>query len=71
MSISTRCRVCKTPTETGFNINFDLVPICERCAMSITLQQVQWMSKLYNAKNPMVESEFNQFLKDDEEGITG
>lgn len=66
-----KCRLCKTPTEDGFNINFELVPICERCAISVTLQQVSHISRMYNAKHPMVESEFNQFLKDDEEGITG
>lgn len=54
-NMNPKCRLCKTPTETGFNINFDLVPVCERCAMAITLQQVQCISKQYNAKFPTVE----------------
>ena len=37
-----KCRICKTPTEIGFNIDFDLVPICEGCAAAIFLQQANW-----------------------------
>lgn len=33
------------PTEVGFNINFDIVPICEDCAMTIFIQQAQWLVK--------------------------
>jgi hypothetical protein len=40
-----KCRLCKTPTEIGFNINFDLIPICEDCAVSIFIQQAQWYVK--------------------------
>lgn len=36
------CRLCGEKTQSGFNINFKLVPVCESCADSITLQQVQY-----------------------------
>ena len=40
------CRVClKKKTSIRFNINFDPVPVCDDCAWSIALQQVQEASK--------------------------
>ena len=39
-----RCKVCgKVRAESYFNIGFKQVYICEWCANSITMQQVQWM----------------------------
>lgn len=49
-----KCRICKTPTEVGFNINLDLVPICESCATSIFIQQASWFVK-ENRKNKKVQ----------------
>ena len=40
-----KCRICKTPTEVGFNVNLDVVPICEDCATAIFIQQAQWYVK--------------------------
>jgi DNA-directed RNA polymerase subunit RPC12/RpoP len=40
-----KCKICKAPTEASFNLNFDLVPICEYCASKIFLQQAQWYVK--------------------------
>jgi hypothetical protein len=40
-----KCRICKTPTETGFNINLDLVPICKDCATAIFAQQAAWYAR--------------------------
>lgn len=45
MSPNPKCRICKTPTEVGFNINLDVVPICEECASKFFLQQAQWYVK--------------------------
>ena len=42
---SNKCKICKAPTESSFNLNFDLVPICEWCASKIFLQQAQWYVK--------------------------
>jgi hypothetical protein len=36
------CKVCGDKTNSGFNIDFKLVPICEGCAAAIFLQQAQW-----------------------------
>lgn len=33
------CRLCGDPTEVVFNIRLHRVPVCERCACSITMQQ--------------------------------
>lgn len=33
------CRLCGVKTKNGFNIDFKLVPICEKCANSVMLQQ--------------------------------
>ena len=40
-----KCKLCDEPTDTGFNINFKLTPICESCANSIFLQQASWLTK--------------------------
>ena len=37
-----KCKLCKTNTNVGFNINFKLVPVCEDCAASIFLQQAKY-----------------------------
>jgi hypothetical protein len=36
------CKICDDKTEVGFNINFEMIPICEKCATSIFLQQAKW-----------------------------
>jgi hypothetical protein len=36
------CKVCSEKTVNVFNINFKAVPICERCAVAIFLQQATW-----------------------------
>lgn len=41
-----KCKICDTQTNTGFNINFELVPICESCATAIFLQQAQYYAQL-------------------------
>lgn len=40
------CKICDRETETGFNIGFNLVPICEDCAASIFIQQSRWYVSL-------------------------
>jgi hypothetical protein len=30
-------------TTNGFNINFKLVPICQRCSSSIFIQEARWV----------------------------
>ena len=37
-----KCKVCGDKTDSVFNINFKMVPICEPCAESIFLQQATW-----------------------------
>ena len=37
-----KCKLCGEETKVGFNIDFELVPICEACASSIFLQQASW-----------------------------
>jgi len=36
------CRVCGGATKVVFNIDFKAIPICESCAVAITVQQVKW-----------------------------
>jgi len=36
-----RCVVCGSLTKTVFNIQLMAIPVCETCANTITLQQVQ------------------------------
>ena len=38
-----KCKVCRSDTENVFNIAFKKEPICEGCAIAITMQQVEWM----------------------------
>ena len=45
MKSSKKCKLCGEETPNVFNINFDATPICEDCAMSITLQQINWIQK--------------------------
>ena len=37
-----KCKICNTKTTNGFNINFELVPICENCSSAIFIQQAMW-----------------------------
>jgi len=37
------CKVCGGLAVNRFNIDFDLVPVCEQCANAITMQQVEWL----------------------------
>ena len=39
------CKLCGNETNSGFNINFELIPICEKCAITIFLQQANWYAK--------------------------
>ena len=39
------CKICRTKTDVGFNINFTIVPICESCAEAIFIQQAKWYVK--------------------------
>lgn len=39
------CKVCRTPTEVVFNIDFKAVPICEGCATRIFMQQAKWYTE--------------------------
>lgn len=39
------CKVCGDQTNSVFNIDFKAVPICERCAIAIFIQQAIWYSK--------------------------
>ena len=34
------CKVCGDPTDVVFNIRLKAVPVCEKCACSIAMQQV-------------------------------
>lgn len=39
-----KCRVCgKIETPLKFNINLKIVPICQRCATAIFLQEARWL----------------------------
>ena len=40
-----KCKVCGDKTNSGFNINFKLIHICEACADLIFLQQATWYVK--------------------------
>lgn len=40
-----KCKICSTETERGFNINFKLIPICEKCAKAILIQQAQYYNQ--------------------------
>jgi hypothetical protein len=40
-----KCKLCKKKTENYFNINFELVSVCEDCASTIFLQQANWYVK--------------------------
>ena len=40
-----KCKLCGDPTDVGFNIKLKLVPVCEPCADSITLQQISYVFK--------------------------
>ena len=48
------CRICKEKTPYVFNIKFKPVPICDDCANSIVLQQIQ---DLVGKKSKRVEAE--------------
>lgn len=37
-----KCKLCGEKTDVCFNVSLKLVPICESCASTITLQQVVW-----------------------------
>lgn len=39
------CKLCGEETPNVFNIAFEAIPICEDCAMCITLQQINWIQK--------------------------
>jgi hypothetical protein len=39
------CKICDDKTEVGFNINFEMIPICEKCATTIFLQQAKWYTQ--------------------------
>ena len=39
------CKVCDSPTDVIFNINFKQVSICDSCADRITVQHVQDLIK--------------------------
>jgi hypothetical protein len=39
------CLLCGDKTQNVFNIGFNAMPVCERCAASITLQQVQFYTQ--------------------------
>ena len=45
-----KCRICDTPTETVFNVNFEATPICEDCAQKIFIQQAMWYVKEKDVK---------------------
>ena len=34
------CMICNYSTKNRFNMNSNAIPICEKCANAITLQQV-------------------------------
>ena len=40
-----KCKICDTETDTGFNINLKLTPICEKCARAIFIQQAQFYNQ--------------------------
>ena len=40
-----KCKICKSPTTSVFNIRLTATPICERCAENIFLQQATWYVK--------------------------
>ena len=39
------CHICGKETDVLFNIDFRSIPICESCANSIALQQVQDLTR--------------------------
>lgn len=40
-----KCVICKSETNSIFNIGFKATPICESCAVSIFIQQAVWYTK--------------------------
>lgn len=39
-----KCKLCAEPTETLFNIKLKAVPVCQRCATQIFLQQAKFLA---------------------------
>lgn len=37
------CRLCNKETEWSYNVDFKLTPVCNKCVLNITTQQLQYM----------------------------
>lgn len=47
-----KCKICETETDVVFNIELTPVPICEKCAPPIFIQQAKWyVENTPNAKS--------------------
>lgn len=46
------CKICGDKTKVGFNINLELVPICQNCATAIFLQEAKWLAEQSKEKTP-------------------
>jgi len=40
-----KCKICEEKTEVVFNIGFKVIPICEKCATDIFIQQAIWYTR--------------------------
>jgi hypothetical protein len=50
------CRVCDNETSNIFNIDLKQVPICERCAVTIFVQQAIWYSNQKIRRKPTIKT---------------
>lgn len=45
------CKICDTETNTRYNIDFEAIPICNKCGKAIFIQQAQWYVEQENKFN--------------------
>ncbi len=50
------CRICDNETSNVFNIDLKQVPICERCAITIFIQQAIWYSNQKIRRKPTIKT---------------
>lgn len=52
-----KCVICGKKSEYFFNIDFNMVPICNQCANAITQQQVEWLIKNQKSQHKVINKE--------------